>query len=185
MADRARTLASGQEESRDFPLGSPPEREVMKEFFEVVTLPRALEHASRFPRLGSERVPFAEAGGRVLARDLVSDIELPGFRRSTMDGFAVRASSTFGASEAAPALLEVVGSVSMGATTDLSVGPGHAARILTGGMLPSGADSVVMIEHTEALDETTIEVTRSVAPRAARTRKCVSRRRRPIASPPG
>jgi len=136
----------------------------MKEFFEVVSLDQALQHAPRFPLLATERVPFAAASGRVLAGDLLSEIELPGFRRSTMDGYAVRASSTFGASEAAPALLEVRGSVTMGTSTDLSVGPGQAARILTGGMLPRGADSVVMIEHTEALDETTIEVTRSVAP---------------------
>jgi len=136
----------------------------MKEFFEVVTLPRALEFSARFSSIGTERVPFAEAMGRVLACDLVSAIDLPGFRRSTMDGFAVCASSTFGASESAPALLEIRGSIDMGALADLTIGPGQAARILTGGMLPRGADGVVMVEHTEELDESTIEVMRSVAP---------------------
>lgn len=81
-----------------------------------------------------------------------------------MDGFAVCASSTFGASESAPALLSVIGAVTMGERPELHVKPGQAARILTGGMLPDGADAVVMVEHTETIDDTTIEVTRPVAP---------------------
>jgi molybdopterin molybdotransferase len=100
----------------------------------------------------------------VLSADVVADQDLPGFRRSTMDGFAVRAASTFGASDSAPALLTVIGEVAMGTGAGESVGAGQAARILTGGMVPAGADAVVMVEHTESIDATTIEVTRAVAP---------------------
>jgi len=136
----------------------------MREFFEVVTLEQASSHLTRFQRVGTERVSLADATGRVVAATVRSDIDLPGFRRSTMDGFAVDAASTFGASESSPALLDVRGTIEMGAQAEIQIERGQAARILTGGMLPPGADSVVMIEHTEALDDSTIEVTRSVAP---------------------
>jgi len=81
-----------------------------------------------------------------------------------MDGYAVRAASTFGSSEANPAYLMVPGSVAMGESAAIEVGPGEAVRIATGGMLPAGADAVVMVEHTEEVDPTTIEVYKSVAP---------------------
>ncbi|MHC4861310.1 MAG: molybdopterin molybdotransferase MoeA, partial [Planctomycetota bacterium] len=136
----------------------------MKEFFKGVDLEEARAQAGGFAEVGAERVPLAAGNGRVLAADVVSEVDLPGFRRSTMDGFAVCASSTFGASDSAPALLTIVGSVEMGASAEVSVAPGQAARILTGGMVPTGADAVVMVEHTEPIDETTIEVTRAVAP---------------------
>jgi len=137
----------------------------MSEFFHVVTLEEAVARLSHLPPVGTEGVALSEAAGRVLAADVRSDIDLPGFRRSTMDGYAVRAASTFGATESSPAMLEVTGSVEMGASAEVSVGRGQAVRILTGGMLPSGADAVVMVEHTQALDNATIEVTRSVAPK--------------------
>ena len=133
-------------------------------FFRVVSLDDALAHRERFDVVDSEEVGLGSAAGRVLAADFVSPEDLPGFRRSIMDGFAVQAASTFGASETAPALVDVVGSVSMGVAAGLRVGPGQAARIPTGGMLPDGADAVVMIEHTEALDEDSVEIARAVAP---------------------
>lgn len=136
----------------------------MKEFFKVTSPERVLEYASEFPVAGTEKVSLMEAFGRILGEDIVSEADLPGFARSTMDGFAVRAASTFGASEGNPAYLAVTGSVGMGESPDFSVGPGEAVRISTGGMLPEGADSVVMVEHTEAVDDTTIEVCKSVAP---------------------
>ena len=136
----------------------------MREFFRVVSWSEAVAHASSFAVVGGETVSLAEADGRVLLEDIVAPADLPGFRRSTMDGFAVRASSTFGAAIGSPALCEVIGSIAMGQSTDLAVGAGQAARILTGGMLPEGADAVVMVEHTEAIDESTIEVSKSVAP---------------------
>ncbi len=133
-------------------------------FFRVVSLDDALAHRGRFEVVGTEQLALGAAFGRVLAADFVSPEDLPGFRRSIVDGFAVQAASTFGASETAPALVDVLGSVSMGAATDLRVGRGQAARIPTGGMLPGGADAVVMIEHTEALDEDSVEIARAVAP---------------------
>ncbi len=136
----------------------------MKEFFKVTDLERVLEYASDFPKVETEEIGLLDTVGRVLAADVVSDIDLPEFARSTMDGYAVRASSTFGASEANPAYLTVIGSVAMGESPGFSIDPGDAAKISTGGMLPNGADCVVMIEHTEALDDTTLEVYKSVAP---------------------
>jgi molybdopterin molybdotransferase len=137
---------------------------IMKEFFKVISIDEALEYAALFPRMAPEKVPLKDSLGRILAEDIRSDIDLPDFSRSIMDGFAVRGSSTFGASEGNPAYLNVKGTVSMGKSADISVGPGEAVRISTGGMLPAGSDSVVMIEHTEIIDDSTIEVYRSVAP---------------------
>ena len=136
----------------------------MKEFFKVKTIDQALDYVDQFPRTKPERVSLVDSVGRILAEDLQSDIDLPDFPRSIMDGFAVRGSSTFGASDGNPAYLVVKGTVAMGDKPSISVGPGEAVRISTGGMLPADADSVVMIEHTEKIDDTTIEVYRSVAP---------------------
>lgn len=130
----------------------------------MVDLEEARALAGRFPVVATERVPLAGALGRVLAGDLVAAADLPGFRRATVDGFAVHAASTFGASDSAPAMLCVVGSVEMGVCAGIEVAPGQAARIPTGGMVPPGADAVVMVEHAEEIDPTTIEITRAVAP---------------------
>jgi molybdopterin molybdotransferase len=136
----------------------------MNDFFNVTDLETVMGYVAEFSPLGTESVTLPEAVGRVLGEDVVSQENLPDFVRSTMDGFAVRAASTFGASEANPAYLTVNGSVQMGETPSFSVEPGEATRISTGGALPTGADSVVIIEHTEAIDETTIEVYKTVAP---------------------
>ncbi len=136
----------------------------MKEFFKVTDIESVLALRTRFDRMHTLPVALEAALGRVLAVDFKAAHDLPGFDRSTMDGFAVRAASTYGASESSPAYLTIVGSVPMGQTPDHTVGPGQASRIATGGMLPQGADSVVMLEHGAAIDPTTIEVYRSVAP---------------------
>ncbi len=136
----------------------------MKEFFKVKTIDQALEYATQFPHMASEKVSLTDSVGRILAEDIKSDIDLPDFSRSIMDGYAVRGSSTFGAGEGNPAYLHITGTVSMGNKPDFSVGIGEAVRISTGGMLPTDADSVVMVEHTEEIDDTNIEVYRSVAP---------------------
>jgi len=136
----------------------------MKEFFKVETIQGVLAHAPSFSKVDTETVSLADCLGRVTAEDVYSDVDIPDFNRSTMDGFAVKASSTFGASEANPAYLNIRGQIRMGGRPDFSIGPGEAARIATGGMLPEGADSVIMVEHTDMLDDTTIEAYRSVAP---------------------
>jgi molybdopterin molybdotransferase len=89
---------------------------------------------------------------------------LPGFKRATVDGYAVRARDTFGASEGLPALLDVVGSVPMGAVPERPVPPGGALAIATGGALPPEADAVVMVEHTAETMPDSIEVTKPAAP---------------------
>ncbi len=99
----------------------------------------------------TEVVALAHAGGRVLGRDVLSPEDLPPHPRSVVDGYAVRAADTFGASEGLPAYLAVVGEVPMGRLPGRAVGPGEAVWIPTGGVLPPGADAVVMVEHTELL----------------------------------
>ena len=136
----------------------------MKDFFNVVTIEQALAFRSVFSEVGIETVPLMDAYERVLAEPVAATENLPDFRRSTMDGYAVRATSTFGATESNPAFLTIRGTSLMGETPDFSIATGEACRISTGGMLPDDADSVVMIEHTETLDATTIEVYRSAAP---------------------
>lgn len=135
-----------------------------REFFKVASLEAALTHLCNFPCTASEKIPLQESPGRILAQDIISDINIPAFDRSTVDGYAVQAKSTFGASEGMPALLNVIGAVDMGKPAGITVRPGEAVRIPTGGMLPKGADSVVMLEHAEPLDDHTIEVYKTVTP---------------------
>ncbi len=136
----------------------------MNHFFNVKSLEEVMEMAKTFSPVGSENVEVANAYSRILAQDLVAPRDMPGFRRATMDGYAVKASSTFGASESNPAWLEIVGTILMGDIPDLELKAGQAAKISTGGMLPKGADSVVMIEHTDMVDEISVEIYKSVAP---------------------
>ena len=111
-----------------------------------------------------ETIPVENAFSRILAKDLIATKDMPGFRRATMDGFAVAAQSTFGASESSPAWLDITGTILMGQVPKFTLEPGKAVQIATGGMLPKGADSVVMVEHTQLIDETCVEIYKSVAP---------------------
>jgi molybdopterin molybdotransferase len=135
-----------------------------KEFFKVLEVEQVLDLVAGFSQVATEEVDLAQTTGRVLAEDVLAAADLPGFARSTVDGYALQASATFGASESNPALLQVVGSIAMGQSPRFAVAAGEAARIATGGMLPEGADAVLMLEHVDALDESTIEGFRSVAP---------------------
>ncbi len=137
-----------------------------KELFNVLAPADALARLRPYLRgpLRTERVAVEAALGRVLAEDLASPTDLPTFPRSTMDGFAVRAADTFGASEGLPAYLTVTGEVLMGRAPVGAPRGGEAFRIATGGMLPERADGVVMVEHTQEVDGSTIEVLRPVAP---------------------
>lgn len=111
-----------------------------------------------------EDVGLRESLHRTLDTDVFAPEDVPAFDRSTMDGYAVRARDTFGASEGLPAYLDVAGEVLMGQAPEGRLGVGQAFRIATGGMLPEDADAVVMVEYTEELDARTIGVTRPVAP---------------------
>ncbi|MFB6106283.1 MAG: molybdopterin biosynthesis protein [Halobacteriaceae archaeon] len=112
---------------------------------------------------GTETVSLAEARGRVLAERVDADIDVPGFDRATMDGYAVRAADTVGASEGDPVTLEVVGAVHAGEEPAVRVEDGTAAEISTGAVLPPGADAVVMVERTAARDGA-VAVRTAVAP---------------------
>jgi molybdopterin molybdotransferase len=138
----------------------------MPEFFNVLAPDIALQTLlARLPmRMQAETVPTHQALGRVTVEAILASEHLPAFPRSTMDGYAVRASDTFGASESLPAYLEVVGEVPMGQASDITLAVGQAAVAYTGGLLANGADAVVMVENTQAIDTTSIEVFRPVAP---------------------
>lgn len=99
----------------------------------------------------TEIVPLGAAAGRVLAEDIFSPEAVPTFDRSTVDGFAVRAKDTFGASEALPSLLKYAGEVDMGRAAGLTLAYGECAYVPTGGALPAGADAVVMLEYVSEL----------------------------------
>ena len=135
-----------------------------REFFTVKTVSEALTGFRPAHVTGFETVALDDACGRVPAADVLAPAALPGFDRSTVDGYAVRAADTFGASESIPGYLRVVGAVRMGAGASKDVGPGVAVAVPTGGMLPNSADAVVMIEHTSEATADSIEVVRPVAP---------------------
>jgi len=120
---------------------------------------------SRFSPLGeTENVGLAAAIGRIAAADICSGEFVPDFDRSTVDGYAVRAADTFGCTDAIPAILMQQGEVFMGKGADFSLGEGDCAAIPTGGAVPEGADSVVMIEYTEDYGDGSIGVLKSAAP---------------------
>jgi len=103
-----------------------------------------------------------DAIDRVLAIDILSPEDLPAHPRSTMDGFAVRAADTFGASSSMPCYLEIDGEVAMGQLPQGEVTQGKCFRIATGGLLPKGSDAVVMFEHTIPVDGKMLEIVKSV-----------------------
>jgi putative molybdopterin biosynthesis protein len=118
--------------------------------------------------LGSETVPLSQALGRILACAVVAEVDVPGFDRASVDGFSLRADDTTGASERAPRRLTVNPEIlTPGRAPQHPVTQGTATLIATGGMVPRGADAVVMVEHTEALEcdgQTIIEIRRPAAP---------------------
>ena len=135
----------------------------MSLFLSVVPVSEAIATVHRLAGLvPEETVPLAEACGRVLAADVHADVDIPGFTRSVMDGYAVRAADTTGAGDAVPAMLTLRGRIRMGQTADRPVKPGECCYIPTGGILPEGTDAVVMAENTEPFGDE-ILVKKSVA----------------------
>ena len=133
-------------------------------FFRLKTREEVLALYRRFDPVRSEEVRLLEAAGRVVATELRAPENVPPFPRATMDGYAVRAQDTFGASPGLPQYLAITGEVAMGAVPDRQVAPGEALRLPTGGMLPQGADAVVMVEYTAEHPDLTLEIRRAVAP---------------------
>jgi molybdopterin molybdotransferase len=121
-----------------------------------------LSHLSQ-PIPDSEFIDVPSSLGRILAEDIIAPHPLPDFQRSTVDGYAVRAGDTHGASDSLPAYLNLMGEVPMGDTPAFEIGSGQCALIHTGGMLPDGADAVVMLEYTQSVEKKEIEIFRAVA----------------------
>ncbi len=138
----------------------------MKPFFQLQTLEAVWERVRETGPLPAESVALAAAAGRTLLHDFRAPHDLPGFARSTVDGYAVRASDTFGATETQAAYLRLLGEVVMGRKADFTLDRGGCASIGTGGMLPDLADAVIMVEHTREANDDTVEISRSVAPGA-------------------
>src|SRR5215475_12275767 len=135
-----------------------------REFFTTRTVAEALAGFRPGRRTGTQPVPLGEALHRVPAAPVTAPHPLPGFARSTVDGYAVRAADTYGVSEGLPGYLQITGAVVMGAEPRVTVTPGAAVSMPTGGVLPPGADAVVMIEYTQQVMPGTVEVVRPVAP---------------------
>ena len=135
-----------------------------REFFRTRTVAEALASLPDVRVTEAERVGLDAALARVPVDDVRARQALPGFARSTVDGYAVRAADTYGSSEGLPAYLDVVGAVVMGTAPEVTLRPGSAATMPTGGPLPDGADAVVMVEHTQQTMPGTVEVVRPVAP---------------------
>ena len=136
----------------------------MKGFFKVQTPQQLYQKLNRFKPLSTEKVSLEESLHRILAEDIHSPTNLPEFPRSTVDGFALKAKDTYGASEKNPALLQVVGEILMGSMTEVTIKEGEAVKIATGGIVPKGADAVEMVEYTEWLDGKRIHAFKTLSP---------------------
>jgi molybdenum cofactor synthesis domain-containing protein len=138
----------------------------MRPFGETISLDEArkrIDGAVR-PIDRTERVPLAEANGRVLAADVVANADVPPFARAAMDGYAVRAEDTTGASKDQPRVLERVETIYTGQVTERTVGAGECIEIATGAPMPPGADAVVIVEHTDGEASGAVRVFASVEP---------------------
>jgi molybdopterin molybdotransferase len=137
----------------------------MGEFLDLLPPPDALallmSHLT--PKRAAERIKSTEALGRVTAEAVIAPSPLPAFPRATVDGYAVLAADTHGASESLPAYLTIAGEVLMGVEPGFSLARAQCAVIHTGGMLPPGSDAVVMIEHTQPSRPGEVEILRAVA----------------------
>ncbi|MCY4062135.1 MAG: molybdopterin-binding protein [Chloroflexi bacterium] len=136
------------------------------EFFQVLPPADALALFDQQwqPQPPADTITTAAAPDRILAADIRSPEQVPAFRKSTVDGYAVRGSDTFGASQSLPAFLRLRGELRMGEAPRDDIDAGDALLIHTGGMLPASADAVVMLEHTQTVNEGEIEILRAAAP---------------------
>ncbi|MFB0543967.1 MAG: gephyrin-like molybdotransferase Glp, partial [Candidatus Bathyarchaeia archaeon] len=137
----------------------------MEPFKELISFEEArrtiLENVKPIDR--TERAPLEEAFDRVLAEDIVAEMSVPPFDRASMDGYALRAENTYGASSFKPRRLKLAGAAYPGEPFDGEVGPGECIQIATGCPMPKGADAVVMVEYTKE-DEGFVEVQRPIYP---------------------
>ncbi|NLL10570.1 MAG: molybdopterin molybdotransferase MoeA [Methanomicrobiales archaeon] len=126
----------------------------MSRFLSVIPVEKARSVLLGMARkTGEKRVPLIGSAGYVLRTDIISDVDIPGFDRSAVDGYALVAADTVGAGESIPAMLRLSGSIDMGGVSKDRVLPGTCMYIPTGAFLPPGADAVVMIEYCEVMDD--------------------------------
>jgi putative molybdopterin biosynthesis protein len=154
---------------RDKLLAAVREAARQEQFLEVVSAEEAqkrFENRLDLSTLPGERVALAQSLGRVLAHDVIAPLDVPPFDRANVDGFALRSADTAGASDGAPKEIRLNAEViACGHAPKLEVAPGTATTIATGGVVPRGADAVVMIEHTELIESAlAIELCRAVSP---------------------
>ena len=133
-------------------------------FFKVLAPQDALQLLLSVEPVGTERIASVKGRARVLAEDLYSAVDLPHFHRAAMDGYAVKAKDTFGASQSLPAYLKLAGVVEMGKEAAQPLATGEAIRISTGGMMPPESDAVVMVEYTDETSGGLVEIHRGVSP---------------------
>ena len=126
----------------------------MSLFLTTISVEEAVKTARNLAGpLPTEDIPLSSVYGRVLGADISADIDIPGFNRSSVDGYAVRSRDTAGTSESLPALLRLSGRVAMGERGDRNLSPDTCIYVPTGGAVPDGADAVVMMEYTESIGE--------------------------------
>lgn len=137
------------------------------ELFKVVDINEAINIVNEHFKIKapSEKVSLFNSLGRITYSDIVSGENIPGFRRSSVDGYAIKAKDSAGASEAMPAVFELIDEVKMGQSIAVQLNfPGECVYVPTGGMVPGGADAIVMIEYSEKLDDKTILINHSAFP---------------------
>ena len=131
---------------------------------EVITVLKDHLNLKEITQYNIEEVDIKIALHRFSAEEIVAPANLPGFNRSTMDGYAIWAEDSFGATDSLPSYLKIIGEIKMGVKPEFKINPGEAVKISTGGMLPEGANAVMMVEYTEQIDDNTIEARRSISP---------------------
>jgi len=138
----------------------------MSDFLKVKPIEQALEIIDNHPTplLSTVNIKTIDSLSRTVSTPITSSSNLPSFDRSTMDGYAVRATDTYGASQSQPSYLNLVSEITMGSIPKTKIKIGQAARIFTGGMIPESANAVVMVEYTELIDSSLIEIIKPVAP---------------------
>ena len=135
-----------------------------QDFFRVISSTALCRLLATFPPVAREEIDFSQGVDRVLATAIVSPENLPLVNRSSMDGFAVHAEDTFGASEGNPAYLENRAELKIDELSTTPLARGECMGITTGGTLPPDSNAVDMVEHTQELGAGTIEIRKSVAP---------------------
>ncbi|NLV75986.1 MAG: molybdopterin molybdenumtransferase MoeA, partial [Tissierellia bacterium] len=136
------------------------------DFFNVVSVEEARRRVMNVFKdytFEREAISLLESTNRILGEDIVSQIDVPEFNRSTVDGYAIKSKESHGASESMPSLFNIIGEVHMGEISKYNIKSGEAVYVPTGGMVPEGADGMVMVENTEKLDKSTLMVYKSIS----------------------